>query len=32
MKFIREYDFAGSHYGLVEFDDGHKEEIKHRDP
>lgn len=32
MKLIHEYDFAGSHYGLVEFDDGSKVEIKHRDP
>jgi hypothetical protein len=32
MVVIREYDFAGHHYGLVMLDDGSKIEIKDKNP
>jgi hypothetical protein len=32
MVVIREYDFAGRHYGLVMLDDGSKIEIKDKNP
>jgi hypothetical protein len=32
MRLIREYDFNGRHYGVVELDDGSRVEIKGADP
>ena len=32
MVILREYNFNGRHYGLVELDDGSRVEIKDKDP